>query len=1077
VVQVLTPLVTVAEGSFQASVQVRAASNATGSAVIIASNVGFAPDTTQISVNAGIDIVQSFSQFEDTESDEIFFNLRSGGGLFPAPAGGVSVVMTSSDVNCVIVTSPVNMAEGDRFGSAALNYGGGAALPCTTTVTANGGLFGTDSIEVTVSQVPDIGTLTVSDNWWGDSRLGSETQVPYRVTLSNASHGGVTVQVSSSNLGAAMVSNNAIVAGAPVTELFVPDGTSFVDFTVQGSGGATGNTTITARSAQFTTGSQSVDVVTSVMRILSVTASTTSLTVDDPIWAETGYIHANGVTFRYANASAFAGPVNATFNSSDAGVGQLVTTITSGATANAVVPVNSRFTPTSVAAGGVAIDPGVAGSATIFVTAPGFDAGYAGSSAVVNVTQPGMTLADIWWGDFRVGEGQQIPYRLTLGASNHGGVTVNVTIDSGDALLTTDAAVTGSNAISLFIPNGQTIADFTVQGVNAASGITITATQALFSGATAPLDVVPAVLQVSDLAATNLTLGSDDPFRARSGYVHSNGVTFRYAVVSAAAGDLIATLSSDDVSIGQLVTSSGTGATATVQIPVGQNLSPSTVATGGVALDPTGGAGIVNVSASAPGYSSYAGSTFAVTISPPITTMSMTDIWWGDFRVGEGQQIPYRLTLSTPLHSGATVDLTVDSADALLSTDGASAGSNAISVSIPAGQTIADFVVQGVNAAAVTITATEATTFSPATAPLDVVPAVLQVRDLAATNNTLGADDPFRARTGYIHSNGVTFRYASVSAAAGNLTATLSSDDVSVGQLITAGSSGGSVTVQIPVGQNLSPNTVATGGVALNPAGEGAVDVSASAAGYTTYTGSIFTVTISQPSLSMADIWWGDHRIGGGLQAPYRVTLGASQHGGVTVRVASGDTFRILLASNATTAGTSFIDLFIPNGSTTADFYVQGINGVTGNVTLTATTPLFPIATRDVELVQGVIDIINNPASIAAGAADDPFQVRTGYVHSNGVSFRWAPVSAGDAPLQVLVSSSDTSVAEVQTLNENGVSATVEVQTNQTDSASAVASGGIALDPVAPGTVSISTEVIGFNNSWPDSAVSVTVTP
>ena len=32
----------------------------------------------------------------------------------------------------------------------------------------------------------------------------------------------------------------------------------------------------------------------------------------------------------------------------------------------------------------------------------------------------------------------------------------------------------------------------------------------------------------------------------------------------------------------------------------------------------------------------------------------------------------------------------------------------------------------------------------------------------------------------------------------------------------------------------------------------------------------------------------------------------------------------------------------------------------------------------------------------------------------------------------------------------------------------------LTLDPVAAGTVSISTEVIGFNDSWPASAVSVT---
>jgi hypothetical protein len=242
---------------------------------------------------------------------------------------------------------------------------------------------------------------------------------------------------------------------------------------------------------------------------------------------------------------------------------------------------------------------------------------------------------------------------------------------------------------------------------------------------------------------------------------------------------------------------------------------------------------------------------------------------------------------------------------------------------------------------------------------LDVVPAVLWVRDLAANNTTLGADDPFRVQSGYIHSNGVTSRRANVSAAAGDLTATLSSDVVSIGQLITAGNSGGSVAVQIPVGQNLSPNTVATGGVALDPTGPGTVNVSASAAGYTTYAGSTFSVTITARSMSMADVWWGDHRIGGGLQAPYRVTLGASAHGGVTVRIAS----------------------------------------------------------------------------------------------------------------------SDASVGEVKTLVEISPSATVEVSANQFDSPSTVASGGIAFDPIVAGATSISTEVIGFDNTWSGAVEIVTVNP
>ncbi len=249
------------------------------------------------------------------------------------------------------------------------------------------------------------------------------------------------------------------------------------------------------------------------------------------------------------------------------------------------------------------------------------------------------------------------------------------------------------------------------------------------------------------------------------------------------------------------------------------------------------------------------------------------------------------------------------------------------------------------------------------------------------------------------------------------------------------------------------------------------------ATGFTAFATDSATVTVSQPAITLADNTFGDQRIGGGLQARYILSLGASAHGGVTVRVASSDTFRILLAPDVSTAGTAFIDLFVPDGSTNATFYVQGISGVTGNVTLTATNSQFATDTLNVELVQGVISINSLLTTNSAGAADDPFRVRTGYIHSNGSTFRSVGVSAGDAPLQVLVSSSNVAVGEVNTLVENGASVTVEVAATQSFSPSTVAAGGVAFDSIAAGTTNISVSAIGFDNSWSGSVVTVTVNP
>jgi hypothetical protein len=130
-----------------------------------------------------------------------------------------------------------------------------------------------------------------------------------------------------------------------------------------------------------------------------------------------------------------------------------------------------------------------------------------------------------------------------------------------------------------------------------------------------------------------------------------------------------------------------------------------------------------------------------------------------------------------------------------------------------------------------------------------------------------------------------------------------------------------------------------------------------------------------------------------------------------------------------------------------------------------------------VDVVSAVLWVRDLAAANNTLGADDPFRVQSGYIHSNGVTFRYAPVSAGDAPLLVLLTSSDTAVGEVKTLVEIGASATIEIDSNQFDSPSTVASGGIAFDPIATGSTSISAEVIGFDNSWSGSVETITVNP
>jgi len=255
-VQVLTPVVTVPEGQFSATATFRAAVGAAGAAVLTASNPGFAPDNTDVVVTAGLRLFQTFSNFSAVETETLFVELRSGGLPYPAPAGGVSLDLTSGDPACVAVSTPLPVAEDGALGSAVLSYGGSATLPCTTTVTLSNVVFGSVLLPVTVDDTaPDLGPITVFDGHNGDYRLGSGLQVPYRVQLASGAHGGVTVQVASSDPTVARLSATATGAGGPMLEVFIADGmASSVNFYAQGVQAATGDVTLTATQALFTDG-------------------------------------------------------------------------------------------------------------------------------------------------------------------------------------------------------------------------------------------------------------------------------------------------------------------------------------------------------------------------------------------------------------------------------------------------------------------------------------------------------------------------------------------------------------------------------------------------------------------------------------------------------------------------------------------------------------------------------------------------------------------------------------------------------------------------------------------------------
>ncbi len=296
-----------------------------------------------------------------------------------------------------------------------------------------------------------------------------------------------------------------------------------------------------------------------------------------------------------------------------------------------------------------------------------------------------------------------------------------------------------------------------------------------------------------------------------------------------------------------------------------------------------------------------------------------------------------------------------------------------------------------------------------------------------------------------------------------------------VGELQTGVGTGQMGTVTLAEGQSSSPGSVASGGIAFAPLTTGMTTVSATIPGFLATDAASRTVEVTFPSIAVSGL---PVTVGSGLQSfCCGVRLSASAHGGVTVRIESSDPSTALVAPDQTTAGTAFIEVFVPDGSTNLSFVVQGVAGATGTVTVDATANGFIAGSGAVTVVPAALDIINLAANTSAGAADDPFQIRVGVPNATNTSLLTVQsVRIGGGSLTATIVNGDGAVAELVTTAATGQMVTVSITEGQSASPNNVATGGVAFRPVAPGTTTVSATIPGVIST--DNATrDVTVNP
>ena len=439
-----------------------------GPATITVSNPSYVDGVTAATTTASLNIVQPSAALNQSFGTSITINFESSGIPTAAPSPGISVTLTPTDPTCVAATSPVNIPTGTVSTTSTLTYGGSATLPCTTKLVAQATNLLSDSINVTVNVLPGIsvGTLTV----------GSGLQDATSFSLGASNHGGVTVTVASSS-PQVLLAPNATTTGQQTITFNLANGSAFQSFYAQALEGRVTDTvvaTITVSATGFSNGTSTVSAIPPALDLQGLPGTTTSLTPSNAIYARVGTpIPGNGGLSQVQNVR-FGGTAKvATFATPSNGFGELLKAATApGLTQTATIAANGTlyYTPTDTTSGGVAFHPLAAGATTVSATIPNFIATTAATRSIT-VSQPGISV-----GTLTVGSGLQDATSFSLGASNHGGVTVTVASSSPQVLLAPNATTTGQQTITFNLLNGETFRSFYAQALEGRVTDTVAAT-------------------------------------------------------------------------------------------------------------------------------------------------------------------------------------------------------------------------------------------------------------------------------------------------------------------------------------------------------------------------------------------------------------------------------------------------------------------------------------------------------------------------------------------------------------------------------------------------------------------------
>ena len=647
-----------------------------------------------------------------------------------------------------------------------------------------------------------------------------------------------------------------------------------------------------------------------------------------------------------------------------------------------------------------------------------------------------------------------------LSTGQHGGITVTIASSDSTALrIAPDSDSPGAPAVAVFVPNGSTDAVFVVQGMEGITGrFAVVVSAPGFTTVADSVDVVTGVFEIGGLVTSTDVPDAEDAFQVRVGVPSSTGSSLgSLQAARVGGGGLEATVSVDDPTVAELVTSLVRGGLVTVPIPEGSFRSATSVANGGMAFDGIA-AGTANVTAQIPDLDALDRATRAVTVDPAAISFVALPSEVGSGLVSSA----VRARLNGPRHGGVTVDVTSSfPSRAVLSLAAADTGRASVQGFVPDGQTDLVFYVHALETTTgVAPFSATAAGFEPVSNSTDVVVPAIEISGLGAGQDTLDPPDAFRARIGVSSTGTSVTQLQAVRPGGVPVPVTFTVDDSTVAVVEAPAGRGGSVVVPIGIGQSQTPASAVDGGVVLDGLNAGEVTVIATAPDGVPTSAGIRTVTVTQPSLSLAGF---PERVGGGLRgSQLRARLGASAHGGTTIRIESADSTKALLSLGPDDVGQGVLEGFVADGATDVRFYVHGLEGATGTVDLIATAAQFQPVQSTIEVLDPALELSGVATSQDTIDDVDAFVARIGIPNTIGSAVELQPVRPGGTPIDVTFAVDDSSVAVLQTATSTAGDVVLTVGPGGFQTPGSVGSGGVALDGIAPGTVVVSGRAPGL---------------